>query len=87
LPNERKVEVIIELGSDPDSSGFNPAMPRGLSIYEVEVLSISEEELDVRKQPALVSLDGEVLVGPFVGSGKLQMLARSLSRISCNSLI
>ncbi len=62
-------------------------MPRGLSIYEVELLSISEEELDVRKEFALVSLDGEVLVGAFVGSGKPHMLARSLSRSSCKSLI
>ncbi len=63
LSNVGEVEVIIELGSDPDFSGFNPAMLRGLSIDEVGLLSISEEELDVRKERGLVSFDGEVVVG------------------------
>jgi hypothetical protein len=49
LSNMGKVEVIVELGGDPDFSGFNPAMLRGLSIDEVGLLSISEEELNVGK--------------------------------------
>lgn len=84
LSNVRKVEVIIELGSDPDFAGFNAAMLRGVMIDEVWFLSVSEEELDVCKERGLVSFDGEVIVGAALLDEVVGEFALGQESIGCN---
>lgn len=58
-----KVQVVIELGGDPDFAGFDPAMIRGRMIDEIWLLSVPEVEFDICKEGGLVCFDGEMIVG------------------------
>lgn len=60
-----KVQVVIELGGDPDFAGFDPAMIRGCHrvIDEIWLLSVPTVEFDICKEGGRVCFDGEMIVG------------------------
>ena len=64
LLNMWEVEVVVELGGDPDFAGFNSPVIRGIIKDEIRFPAVSEVELDIRKKCRLVSLNGEMIMGP-----------------------
>lgn len=63
LSNMREVEVVIEFRGCPDLSGFDSSVIRGRILNEVRLLPIPEVQLKILQNSALVSFDGEMVVG------------------------
>jgi hypothetical protein len=57
-----EVDIIVEFGSGPYFSGFDPSMFRWCEIGEIRFLAVLEIELDVLKKCGLVVFNGEVIV-------------------------
>ena len=45
-----KIEVVIQLGGNPDFAGFNPAMVRGITKREVGLFAVLEVKADIFKE-------------------------------------
>jgi hypothetical protein len=58
-----KVEILVELGCDPDASDLDAPVVRGCMLNEIRLLSILEVEREVFEESGLISFDGEMVVG------------------------
>jgi hypothetical protein len=63
LSNEGKVKVVVEFGGDPDLSDFDSSMVRGRVLNEIGLFAVLEPQCDVFENTALVSFDGEMIMG------------------------
>jgi len=58
----RKIEVAAEFGGDPDFTGFDPSMLGRRVFNVIRFPTAIKIEGDVRKEPGLICLYGEVIV-------------------------
>jgi len=63
LSDVGEVQVAVELGSGPDLSDFNSSMVRGRMLNEIRLLAVLEPSRDVFQNAALISFDGEMIMG------------------------
>ena len=63
LSNMRKVKVVVKLGAGPDLSGFDSSMIGGRMLNKIRFLPVLEQQGDIFENAALVSFDGEMIMG------------------------
>jgi len=63
LSNMREVKVIVKVGAGPDLSDFNSSMVRRRMLYKIWLLPVLEQQGDIFENAALVSFDGEMIMG------------------------
>jgi len=63
LSDVRKVKVVIEFSGGPDLSDFDSSMVRGRILNEIRLLAVLEPQREVFENPALISLNCEMIMG------------------------
>ena len=63
LSDVREAKVVVELGCGPDFSDFDSSMVGRGTLDESRLFAIFEPESDVFEEGALVSFDGEMIMG------------------------
>jgi len=76
LSNVRKVQIIVEFGSSPDFTDFDPTVIRRIALEKIGLFAVLKVQRNVLKKTVLVSFDGEVIMGltvpdQIVGDGAL----------------
>ena len=86
LSNVGEVQVVVELGGSPDLSDFNSSMVWGRMLNEIRLLAVLEPQGDVFENAALVSFNGEMIMGMTLGNQILSNLALGQEGIGRNVL-
>ena len=63
LSDVRKVKVAVQFGGGPDLSDFDSSMVGGRILNEIRLLPVLEQQGEVLQNAALVSFDGEMIMG------------------------
>jgi len=58
-----EIEIVVEFGSGPDFSSFDPAVIRGIESNKIRIFSVLEIQFDIFKECGLVAFDRKVIMG------------------------